>query len=147
MDCGVTGIIRAAPILLSDEQYPTIGARDPYGFSRRYHLRASGRREAARMGSSPDRLFEVTYRVPWFGMSNAWMSSPFGPGGFIRTFLIAGWLTLIVGTSLVLRYRRTVRRYMLQQTGRLTSAEPSIEQILASARSADRSSLWFSDQV
>jgi len=80
-------------------------------------------------------------------MSNTWMSSPFGPGGFILTFLIAGLLTLIVGTSLVLRYRRTVRRYMLQQTGRLTSAEPTIEQILASARSADRSRLWFPDQV
>jgi hypothetical protein len=78
-------------------------------------------------------------------MSNAWMSSPFGPGGFILTFLIAGLLTLIIGTSLVLRYRRTVRRYMLQQTGRSTSAGASIEQILASARSADRSSLWFSD--
>ena len=78
-------------------------------------------------------------------MSNAWMSSPFGPGGFILTFLIAGLLTLIVGTGLVLHYRRTVRRYMLHQTGRWTSAAPAIEPILAAAPNADRSRLWFSD--
>ena len=78
-------------------------------------------------------------------MSNTWMSSPFGPGGFILTFLIAGVLTLTVGTGLVLYYRRTVRRYMLQRTGRAMGAGPSIAQILGAASDGGRSTLWFSE--
>lgn len=73
------------------------------------------------------------------------MSSPFGPGGFILTFLIAGLLTLTVGTSLVLQYRRTVRQYMLQQTGAATSAAVSIKRIVAAGSDRDPSGLWFSD--
>lgn len=73
------------------------------------------------------------------------MSSPFGPGGFILTFLIAAALTLTVGTALVLRYRRAVSRYMMLRTGPATSAGPSLEQILARTGDGDRPRLWLSD--
>jgi hypothetical protein len=77
-------------------------------------------------------------------MSNTWMSSPFGPGGFVLTCLVAGLLTLLVGTALVLRYRRVVRRYMSEGIGAGATVTLSIDQILAAAKAADRPRMLLS---
>ena len=72
------------------------------------------------------------------------MSSPFGPGGFVLTCLVAGLLTLLVGTALVLRYRRVVRRYMSEGIGAGATVTLSIDQILAAAKAADRPRMLLS---
>jgi hypothetical protein len=77
-------------------------------------------------------------------MSNIWMSSPLGPGAFVLTFLVAGLLTLLVGTALVLRYRRVVRQYMLEGAGGGATVALSIGEILATAKAAQRPRLLLS---
>src|SRR5580693_930028 len=69
------------------------------------------------------------------------MSSAFSLGAFVLSFSLAGLLTLLVGTGLVLLYRRAVRRYMQQHAGPVTGYDRSIGEILALAQGTSRSQL------